>query len=148
MNRLFLLPLSVTVALAACSNGGSQQPGGAADAPVPGPDAGKEATMKIDSSLEPHVDRAIADLADRLEIAESEIEVVEARFVTWPDGAVGCPKPGMMYTQALVPGYRIGLVANGTRHHYHGAHDRPPFHCPPERVGAPAAGSDESKDLR
>ena len=30
--------------------------------------------------------------------------VVDARAVTWPDSSLGCPEPGMMYTQVLVDG--------------------------------------------
>ncbi|MCZ8131178.1 MAG: hypothetical protein O9284_07720 [Steroidobacteraceae bacterium] len=29
--------------------------------------------------------------------------------VTWPDGSLGCPEPGMAYAMALVPGYRVIL---------------------------------------
>lgn len=103
---------------------------------------------EIDPRLEPFVAEAASDLARRLKIDEVEIELAEAQFVTWPNSALGCPEPDIMYTQALVPGYRIRLIANGRSHHFHGARDRPPFHCPAERVSAPAAGSGESKDLR
>jgi len=147
MNRIFSVSLLITVALAACGDGGSEPPGSAVDS-APAPEFDREPPMKIDPRLEPFVERATGDLADRLEIAESEIEIAQAQFVTWPDGAVGCPEPGMMYTQALVPGYRIRLVANGVSHHYHGARDRPPFHCPAGRVEAPAPDSAISDDVR
>ena len=41
--------------------------------------------------------------------------IVSAEAVTWNDGALGCPKPGVMYTQALVDGFRV-VVASGDRH--------------------------------
>jgi len=105
--------------------------------------------MSIDPQLEPFVSQARGDLARRLEIDEAEISVVDAGFVTWPNSALGCPEPDMMYTQALVPGYRIRLRADGTLHHYHGAGDRPPSHCPTDRVSEPAAtGSKDSSDVR
>ena len=148
MNKPFAIMLLLAMGLAACKGADPKQQTGAPDSAAPAQQSGKEATMKIDSRLEPYIERAISDLADRLEIDETEIEIAEARFVTWPDGALGCPEPGMMYTQALVPGYRIRVVANGTRHHYHGARDRPPFYCPAERVGAPVPGNGESKDIR
>lgn len=103
--------------------------------------------MSIDPQLESFVSQARDDLARRLEIDETRITVIDAEFVTWPNGAVGCPEPDMMYTQALVPGYRIRLRAEGVLHHYHGSNDRPPFHCPAERVAEPAAGSTHSKDV-
>lgn len=103
---------------------------------------------EIDPRLEPFAAEAAIALARRLEIDEAEIELAEAQFVTWPNSALGCLEPDTMYTQALVPGYRIRLIANGRSHHYHGARDRPPFYCPAERVSAPAADSGESKNLR
>ncbi len=147
MNKPIAMMLMLAIGLAACEDGGQGQQTGAPDSAAPGQQSGKEATMKIDSRLEPYIERAISDLADRLEIDANEIELVEAQFVTWPDGALGCPEPGMMYTQALVPGYRVRLVANGNSHHYHGARDKPPFHCPVERV-SPAADSEASSDVR
>ena len=37
--------------------------------------------------------------------------VTRAESVTWNDGALGCPEPGMFYTQALVDGYWIVVEA-------------------------------------
>jgi hypothetical protein len=47
------------------------------------------------------------------------VEVVVAEAVTWSDGSIGCPEPGMMYTQALVPGYRVVLEADGRQLNFH-----------------------------
>lgn len=55
----------------------------------------------------------VADAARRFEVAQSEVVVARAERVTWPDGSLGCQQPGRMYTQALVPGYR--LVARSAR---------------------------------
>lgn len=74
-------------------------------------------------------EQAIADLADRLGVDASEIEVVSVEDVTWPDGSLGCPEPGKMYTQAMVDGQRIVLAHNGEEHTYHAGGDRAPFHC-------------------
>ena len=49
------------------------------------------------------------DLAKRINIAVSDAQVVKAEALTWSDGALGCPKPGENYTQALVPGYWVIL---------------------------------------
>jgi len=72
---------------------------------------------------------AIADAAERTSVPASDIEVVEFAMVTWPDGAIGCPEPGVVYTQALVDGYRIVLDADGTLLTYHGATGADPFLC-------------------
>jgi hypothetical protein len=49
----------------------------------------------------------VADAARRFKVAESGVVVARAEQVTWPNGALGCPEPGTMYTQALVPGFRV-----------------------------------------
>ena len=49
----------------------------------------------------------------------AEIQVVTAQAVTWSDGSLGCPEEGQMYTQALVPGYRVVLDVAGEELAYH-----------------------------
>ncbi|TVS11896.1 MAG: hypothetical protein EA419_06690 [Wenzhouxiangella sp.] len=80
---------------------------------------------------------AVQDLAERLEIPAETIEVRSARAVTWPDGAIGCPQPDGMYTQALVEGLQIVLAANDQEFHYHAGGGREPFLCPEERRQMP-----------
>ncbi len=75
------------------------------------------------------IDQAVADLAQRLGIAPSQITVLVAERLTWPDGSLGCPQKGMLYTQALVEGFRILLVAHGVEYAYHGADEGEPFYC-------------------
>lgn len=72
---------------------------------------------------------AIEDLAGRLKIPAGEIEMVDIAKVVWPDGSLGCPQPGMFYTQALVEGVRIRLRVGEVIYHYHSATSRPPFLC-------------------
>lgn len=48
----------------------------------------------------------------------ASIEVVQAEPVTWNDGSLGCPEPGMSYTQALVDGYHVVLDVGGERLDY------------------------------
>jgi hypothetical protein len=83
---------------------------------------------------------ATADAAERAGVAASDVTFVSFEMVTWPDGSLGCPEPDMMYTQALVEGYRIVLEADGERYTYHGALGEDPFHCatPEEPVDAGA----------
>lgn len=68
-------------------------------------------------------------LAARLSIDPARITVAAAEHVTWPNGAAGCPRQGMSYTQALIDGYRIVLRADGVEHHYHGVKNSEPFYC-------------------
>jgi hypothetical protein len=41
-----------------------------------------------------------------------QLTLVRADQITWPDGSLGCPQPGEMYTQSLVSGYWIVFRAN------------------------------------
>jgi len=155
------IPLLITaLALSACNNDTASDP-----AEVPEPETSQPETsqpieverqetspqeagsMDTDSALEPFVAEAKNDLARRLEIDPPEIELAEAQAVTWPNSALGCPESDMMYTQALVPGYRVRLVVQGAAYHYHGARGNSPFYCPHERVSAPVA-TGESGDVR
>ena len=61
----------------------------------------------------------IDDLLERLEVGREAIAVEEAGAVVWRDGSLGCPQPGMMYTQALVPGYQIILRVGEQTFDYH-----------------------------
>lgn len=72
---------------------------------------------------------AILALAARLGVSTDGIRVVSEENVTWPDGSIGCPQPGMSYTQALVDGRRVILVHDGVEYHYHGAQNGPLFYC-------------------
>ncbi|MGB3830102.1 MAG: hypothetical protein WA962_15140 [Ornithinimicrobium sp.] len=83
----------------------SEPPGGIAGLPTGG------VTDEILSR--PAVQEAIQDLAKRRDVDTTEITVVGYASVTWPDGALGCPQPGMAYSQALVPGQQLVLVVGG-----------------------------------
>lgn len=78
------------------------------------------------------VERARADLATRLGEKESAIEVISAEGVTWSDGSLGCPQPGMMYTQALVEGSRVVLSHGERFYDYHAGTDDQSFLCESE----------------
>ena len=75
------------------------------------------------------VDQAVADLAARLGVDVGAVTVVSHEGVTWPDGSIGCPQPGMGYTQALVDGTRVILEAGGETYSYHAAGMGDPFLC-------------------
>lgn len=85
--------------------------------------------VQMDEDATP-VQAAIQDLSARLGIPDDEIEVVEAKEVQWPDGALGCPEEGKMYTQAVVDGTQVILGANDRVYDYHAGADGEPFLCP------------------
>jgi hypothetical protein len=92
------------------------------------------------SSSSSNLEIAMADLRTRIG-ADVDIEVISTEEVTWTDGGLGCPEPGMSYTQALVDGERIVLRANGVDYEYHSGTSRPAFFCPPDRLIPPGTGS-------
>jgi len=93
--------------------------------PGPGPDSSQQ------------VKDATRDLAGRLGVPASDIVLVRQQAVTWRDGSLGCPKKGMMYTQALVDGTLIVLQVDGKTYPYHSGDGRAPFYC--ENPREPAA---------
>ncbi len=62
---------------------------------------------------------ARADMIKRLAIQEGAISLVKVEPRDWPDSSLGCPQPGMMYSQIITPGYLIVLSANGKQYEYH-----------------------------
>ena len=65
------------------------------------------------------IDQARTNLASRLGVPASSITVQQAAEHDWPDSSLGCPEPGMMYSQVITPGYLIILQVNGKSYEYH-----------------------------
>lgn len=135
------LVVAIGVPLVACK----EQP---PDPARPGVAAGESAgTVASDAAQNIGIDHQLSlakqDLAARLKIEVSDIEVETVRNVQWRSGAAGCPQPGMSYTMAIVPGVLIVLKANGEIYRYHGGVNLEPFYCPAERAEAPAYGMGE-----
>ena len=86
------------------------------------------------------IEAALDDAAHRSTTARADIKVISEEAVTWPDGSLGCPQPGMMYTQALVAGYRIVLQAGEQTLNYHAMSRGSPLFCPASRVVPPVQG--------
>jgi hypothetical protein len=112
-----------TLALAGCT----LQPGSSPDADqTPAPDATRPGFSAPDLATVPPsgepvtgevpeeiLDAITADAAERAATEPAAVEVVQAAAVTWNDGSLGCPEPGMLYTQALVDGYHVIVEAGG-----------------------------------
>jgi hypothetical protein len=147
--------LLAVVALVAAACG---EPGNSADTAAPAPTSSTttplETTMPQVPSSNPNTapetvtDKAVLDLAARLKVSEDSVIVVAAEAVTWPDGSLGCPQPGMFYTQALVDGSRVLLEVDGRTYVYHAGRDGEPFLCESDEGDggydfAPPPGFDE-----
>lgn len=126
------------IALIGCTNGSSADPSLARPAPLA---AGAEReSQAVPANQQSIINAAREDAASRLAVSADAIGVVSAQRVTWPDGSLGCPEPDMHYTQALVPGWRIFLRANGRTLDYHAAANGHFYLCPPERATEPIPG--------
>lgn len=67
------------------------------------------------------VTKSIAHVVEFTEetVAPQDVQVVSVEQTQWSDGSLGCPIEGMMYTQAIVPGYVIELDVNGNIYEVH-----------------------------
>jgi hypothetical protein len=106
--RLLLMPMVVMVTLACSAESGTgASPGptgipsdGTSNGSLPPGDGGERPPADV-------LDPVIADAAERTGIDPSQVTIVSATAVAWSDGSLGCPQPGMNYTQALVSGFQI-----------------------------------------
>lgn len=112
---LFVIPL-----LVACAAGSGSPPESDREVPsvepVPSETAPSGGAGGLPAGM---LDDVIALAVEETGVDRSEIEVVLAEAVTWSDGSIGCPEEGMMYTQALVPGYRVILDIAGEELAFH-----------------------------
>jgi hypothetical protein len=67
------------------------------------------------------VDPVVAEIARVASVPIDAIVIETAEPVTYPNGSLGCPLPGMAYTQVEVDGYRIVASAAGTTYDYRGS---------------------------
>ncbi|WP_052462252.1 hypothetical protein [Nigerium massiliense] len=58
-----------------------------------------------------------------------EITVVKSEAVTWPNGSLGCPQPGRMYTQAIEEGLWVIVEAGGEQYDYRFGRGGTPMLC-------------------
>jgi|GEM_PF-637628 len=79
--------------------------------------------------LQSLADRARQDLAKRLSVPVNDITIIQAAHVTWSDSSLGCPQPGMAYTQVLVPGFLVVLGTASQQYEYHAGKDQAIFYC-------------------
>jgi hypothetical protein len=127
----------------ACSQHDSEAPADKTAVSAEPPQQIQESDMNnssISGILTQQVSGAVADLSARTGIAADAIAVSEARVVQWGSGAIGCPKEGMNYTQAIVPGVLVILEAGGVLYRYHGRSEAELVYCPDERAEEPAYG--------
>jgi len=95
-------------------------------------------TAAVNPTLQSVTDAVLADASQRTRLEVAKLEVVESVAVTWADGSLGCPEPGMNYTMAPVPGYRIRIKAGDKLLNYHASARGYWVFCPSGRAVEPA----------
>lgn len=138
LKRHLLTWIVLTLALTAwgtgCSSGGASvrppdeptatggptlEAGGETEMPTPTVPAPEATETPRPSAGERMVELARRDLARRLDLDAAEVRVMSVEAVDWPDASLGCPQPGMAYTQVVTPGFRVVLEAEGRTYEYH-----------------------------
>jgi hypothetical protein len=76
-------------------------------APTSTPQMSRVESQVPEAILGPILNQA-AKLAN---VPPQQLAIVRAEAVVWNDGSLGCPEPGMEYTQALVNGYWVVIEA-------------------------------------
>lgn len=71
-------------------------PAGADESPI--------SVLPTPAPLSPAVQEAVAE---EVGVAPEELEAIAAEEVQWSDTSLGCPEPGMVYAQVIVPGWKI-----------------------------------------
>ena len=107
-----LLAGLLATGVAACAS--AVEPVDQARSPAPVP-----AEVQMAPTLESVTTAVLEDAARRTGVGKADLSVVSAVAVTWPDGSLGRPQPGVTYTMTLVPGYRITVRAGERVLDYH-----------------------------
>jgi hypothetical protein len=75
-----------------------------------------DSSSEVPANWTPAQQAAVTLLSQTLNLPPGQITLISTEAVEWPDGCLGIRKPGVMCTQAIVPGYRIILEANGVQY--------------------------------
>ncbi|MFV0373743.1 hypothetical protein [Microbacterium sp.] len=134
MRRTIVAVVSVAIlAVAGCASApraADPDPTASASAPPEfatapsGPIRSPGATVEVPTA---RWDALLADLADRG--VTGPVDLVSAERVTWSDGSLGCPKPGLTYTQALVEGMQVVVRADDVVYDYRFGRGDTPVLC-------------------
>jgi hypothetical protein len=82
---------------------------------VPSPSRGTPSNADSQAS----VDAALADAAAHLGVSRADLQVEQVEAREWGDSSLGCPRPGLMYSQVVTPGYLIVISGAGKQLEYH-----------------------------
>ncbi len=141
MNLKWIIPTLIMslIFLAACSPSGAEPSVDPSDvtAEIPAPvetTPAADATPTEEETMTPQApsatftsgevppemfDVVLDDLLTNTGRTRADVTLVKAEQVTWNDGSLGCPEPGVMYTQALIDGYQVVFSVGDKTYDYH-----------------------------
>jgi hypothetical protein len=133
-----LLATVTVLVLVACEIGSSASPmltaaphtPGSPDLPTSTPPPGSAVPQEI-------LDLILDEAASLAGVPREQLTIERAEAVTWGDGSLGCPEPGVMYTQMLVDGYWVVIGAGDQTFDFRGSGTSYRL-CPPGRGVPPA----------
>lgn len=128
-----VLAVAAVALLAGCGTGGApmatptpSESSGRPPFQTVSPQPSASPSASAEASVPPKRWAAILDDLATRGAPTDAVELVSARSVTWNDGSLGCPKPGQMYTQALVNGLHVIVSVAGNQYDYRfGNSDKP-----------------------
>jgi len=135
------LAIGLAISVVACSGSSAQENTDSDTRLLEATDDSNQASVKKTMNTREQIAFSRDDLAARLDIDKDAVSLSGATPVTWRSGALGCPEPGMNYTQALVPGVWIMMRAGNKAYRYHSVPGGQPFYCPDDRAEPPVTGA-------
>jgi hypothetical protein len=120
----WVLPLLVVLTVAGCSSSGAASPAASLpvrpsqslDLPPTAPPSGAPSTGEVPEAVLQAIQQQLAIDVPGVDLSASTTVTSEA--VEWPDGSLGCPEPGMFYTQVITPGYHVVISVDGVEYDY------------------------------
>ena len=126
--RITLLATLWVVGGCSASSGGSDSPPPSRDtasltpasgqpSQLPGASPGSFGPIALPSA---YVEPVVAEIARLTGVPVDQVVVRSGEAVTFPDGGLGCPMPGVVYIQVQVEGYKLVAEAGGATFDYRG----------------------------
>ncbi len=84
------------------------------------------------------LDPILKEAAALAKLDREQLVIVRAESVVWNDGSLGCPEPGILYTQALVNGYWVVIDAAGQKYDFRVGNRGNFILCPPGQGHPPS----------
>lgn len=96
--------------------------------PTPAPNPPVESTPPVTSQDRMQI-QVIAQVANTKNVKPTDVKVISAKEMQWPDSSLGCPEQGNSYAQVITPGYQFDVSANGSTYSYHTDQDKTVVEC-------------------